>query len=148
MKKNFTYGIVIAVFIGIMAFIIIRFSDIRQKNESIFYALHERTGTADDPSSLISVVFLTAPGCKNNSRIHRTFCWDVHEALAEPGLAQYPSCRNYISRLLIEGYVIPLFILKPSLTTLTHVQSYFINYFYWSCVAALSIAELNSKHSP
>jgi tetratricopeptide (TPR) repeat protein len=44
MKKNFTYGIVIAVFVGIIAFIVIRFSAIRQKNESIFYALHERTG--------------------------------------------------------------------------------------------------------
>ncbi|HSB92751.1 MAG TPA: hypothetical protein VLC28_06515 [Flavitalea sp.] len=45
MKKNFTHGIVIAVFVGIIAFIVIRFTAIRTKNESIFYSLHDRTGT-------------------------------------------------------------------------------------------------------
>ena len=46
MKKNFISSVVVALFAGMMAFIVIRFTSIRHKNETIFYAIHERTGAS------------------------------------------------------------------------------------------------------
>lgn len=45
MKKNFTYLIVLTVFVGMLAFIVMRFTAIRKNNETVFYPLHDRIGT-------------------------------------------------------------------------------------------------------